>query len=255
MIIRMSTREPTSRRIQAVDRAVALLKVVAEAPEPLALADLADAVELNRSTAWRLLLTLEHHGLVDRDPDAGRYVLGHEIVRLGMRGGNRALVRRLRPALTDLANASGMAAILVVPTPTEPLTVDQVDPPGRPEPNMVGWGLPLHATASGKLWLASLPEREREEVLVQPLPRYTERTIVDPVALRRELEEIAESRVAVDRDEWDPGWSAVATPVLRDGAVVAMIGVMATSMRFAEAPLATTVALARRAAAGAGSAL
>jgi DNA-binding IclR family transcriptional regulator len=249
------TREPTSRRIQAVDRAVALLKIVAEAPEPPSLAEIADAVGLNRSTAWRLLLTLEHHGLVDRDPQSGRYVLGHEIVRLGMRGGNRALVRRLRPALTELARASGMAAILAVPTPTEPLTVDQFDPPGRPEPNMVGWGLPLHATASGKLWLACLPEREREEVLVQPLPRYSETTVIDPVALRRELGEIVHAGVAIDRDEWDPGWSAVATPVRRDGVMVAMIGVMATSMRFAEVPLATTIALARRAAASASSAL
>jgi DNA-binding IclR family transcriptional regulator len=241
-------REPTSRRIQAVDRAVALLKAVAEAPKPQALAELASATALNRSTAWRLLLTLEHHGLVDRDPGGGRYVLGHEIARLAMRDGSRALVRRIRPALSALAAESAMAAILALPTPTAPLTVDQVDPPGRREPNMVGWGLPLHATASGKLWLASLDEHEREEALEQPLPQYTDKTLVDPDRLRLELREIARSGVAVDRDEWDPGWSAVSVPILRDGRIVAMIGVMATSMRFADAPLDATVAQVRRAA-------
>jgi DNA-binding IclR family transcriptional regulator len=251
----MSIREPVSRRIQAVDRAAGLLRAVAEAARPTSLAELAEATGLNRSTAWRLLLTLEHHGLVDRDPDGGRYVLGYEIARLGMRDGHRALVRRIRPALTDLAGASGMAAILAIPTPTEPLTVDQVDPPGRPEPNMVGWGLPLHATASGKLWLASLDRREREEVLRQPLPQYTERTLVDPDALRRELGEIERTGVAVDRDEWDPGWSAIAVPVLRDGTITAMIGVMATSMRFAEEPPQTTAAQVRRAAAAAAKSL
>ncbi|MGO9884563.1 MAG: IclR family transcriptional regulator [Solirubrobacteraceae bacterium] len=245
----MLLREPTSRRIQAVDRAAALLKAAAEAPKPQTLAELADATGLNRSTAWRLLLTLEHHGLVDRDPDGGRYVLGHQIARLAMRDGSRALVRRMRPALTDLAAESGMAAILTLPTPTEPVTVDQVDPPGRPEPNMVGWGLPLHATASGKLWLASLDEREREELLKQPLPQYTDKTLVDPERLRSELREIARSGAAVDRDEWDPGWSAVSVPILRDDRIAAMIGVMATSMRFAEAPLEETVAQVRRAAA------
>lgn len=244
----MSLKAPTSRRIQAVDRAAALLKAVAEAPKPQALAELADATGLNRSTAWRLLLTLEHHGLVDRDPDVGRYVLGHEIGRLAMRDGSRALVRRIRPALTDLAAESGMAAILTLPTPTEPLTVDQVDPPGRPEPNMVGWGLPLHATASGKLWLALLDEREREEVLKQPLPQYTDRTAVDAERLRAELHEIARERVAIDRDEWDPGWSAISVPIVRDERIVAMIGVMATSMRFAEAPVEATIAQVRRAA-------
>jgi DNA-binding IclR family transcriptional regulator len=244
----MSLRAPASRRIQAVDRAAALLKAVGEAPKPQTLAALADATRLNRSTAWRLLLTLEHHGLVDRDPDGGRYVLGYEIARLAMRDGSRALVRRIHPALTDLAAESGMAAILTLPTATEPLTVDQVDPPGRPEPNMVGWALPLHATASGKLWLASLDEPEREEVLRQPLPRYSDKTLVDPRRLRTELREIAREGLAVDRDEWDPGWSALSMPILRDGRIVAMIGVMATSMRFREAPLETTVARVRQAA-------
>lgn len=255
MIDAMSVREPASRRIQAVDRAAGLLKAVAEATQPASLAELAETTALNRSTAWRLLLTLEHHGLVDRDPQSGQYVLGHEIVRLGMRGGNRALVRRVRPALADLARACGMAAILAIPTPTEPLTVDQVDPPGRPEPNMVGWGLPLHATAAGKLWLASLADEEREETLLAPLPRYTEQTLADPGALRRQLEEITRTQVAVDRDEWDSGWSALSVPIVSENAIVAMIGVMATSMRFAETPLATIVSHVRRAAATAGAAL
>ena len=62
--------------MQAVDRAVALLKAVA-AGEPATAPELAAACGLNRSTAWRLLATLEHHGLVERDPVTQRYALGH----------------------------------------------------------------------------------------------------------------------------------------------------------------------------------
>lgn len=65
-----------------------------------------------------------------------------------MRGGHGGLVRRLRPMLTELARDSGMSAVRSTPTPTEPVAVDQVDPPGRREPNMVGWMLPLHATTA-----------------------------------------------------------------------------------------------------------
>lgn len=56
---------------------IALLRAVAEAPTPPSLANLAETTSLNQSTAWRLLLTLEHHAFIDRDPDSGRYVLGH----------------------------------------------------------------------------------------------------------------------------------------------------------------------------------
>ena len=91
----MSVKEPASRRIQSVDRAVALLRAVAAAPGPTPLADLADSVGLNRSTAWRLLLTLEHHGLVDRDGATGGFVLGYEVGRLASRSGSASLVRRV----------------------------------------------------------------------------------------------------------------------------------------------------------------
>lgn len=251
----MPAREPASRRIQAVDRAVALLRAVAEMPGPSPLPDLAERVGINRSTAWRLLLTLEHNGLVERDVPTGGFVVGYEVGRLAQRGGSTAVVRRVRPALIELAGQTGMAAILAVPTPTEPIVVDQVDPPDRPEPNMVGWGLPLHASASGKAWLASLDEPDREEILRRPLARFTPATQVDPRALRRNLEEIRRTGVAVDRDEWDPGWTAVSTPIVDDGRVVAMIGVMATTPRFTKTKLRTAGAQIRRAAAAAAAAL
>lgn len=246
--------EPSSRRIQAVDRAVALLQAVADAPGR-SLAEVAQAAGLNRSTAWRLLLTLEHHHLVDRDPDTSGFVLGYEIARLAMRGGSVGLVRRLRPALTVLAEQTGMAAVLSAPTPTEPIAVDQIDPPGRPEPNMVGWALPLHASASGKVWLAFLDEHEREEILRQPLARFTDSTFTDPAALREELQEIRATRVGTDRDEWDPGWTAISTPIIDNGSIVAMIGVMATTARFAGTATQTTAEHVKTAAAAAGAAL
>ncbi len=247
--------EPASRRIQAVDRAAALLRGVAEAPTPPSLAELAEATSLNRSTAWRLLLTLEHHGFIDRDPDSGRYVLGHEISRLAMRGGHAGLVRRLRPVLNDLTRDIGMSAVLSVPTATEPVAVHQVDPPGRREPNMVGWMLPVHATAAGKLWLAFLDEPERTEAVRQPLARFTDVTLTDRRALVRELEQIRETGISVDRDEWDPGWSAAAVPVRSGDAIVAMISVMATTQRFEAEPYDDLAARLRDAAAAAQAAL
>lgn len=247
--------EPASRRIQAVDRAAALMRAVAEAAEPASLAELAESTSLNRSTAWRLLLTLEHHGFIDRDPDSGRYVLGHEISRLAMRGGHGGLVRRLRPALSALARDSGMSSVLAAPTATEPVAIDQVDPPGRREPNMIGWMLPLHATAAGKLWLAFMSEGERNEALRQPLSRFTDATLTERSALASELDRIRDRGIALDREEWDPGWSAVAVPVRSGEAIVAMMSVMATTPRFRSEPSEDVVARLREAADAAEAAL
>ncbi len=69
-----------AQRIQAVDRAVALLKSVAASATPPTVLELARECGINRSTAWRLLRTLEHHGFVDRDPITQRYTVGYGAV-------------------------------------------------------------------------------------------------------------------------------------------------------------------------------
>src|SRR6267154_300421 len=71
------TEDGAAFRIQAVDRAVLLLKSVATSATPPTVLELARACGINRSTAWRLLRTLEYHGLIDRDPLTQRYTCGN----------------------------------------------------------------------------------------------------------------------------------------------------------------------------------
>ncbi|MEA2228919.1 MAG: hypothetical protein QOF04_2549, partial [Solirubrobacteraceae bacterium] len=68
-----------AQRVQSVDRAAELLRALGERREPTAVGDLATACALTRSTAWRILSTLEHHGLVERDA-TGRYTVGYAVV-------------------------------------------------------------------------------------------------------------------------------------------------------------------------------
>ncbi|HEY1367159.1 MAG TPA: helix-turn-helix domain-containing protein, partial [Gaiellaceae bacterium] len=73
----MTTKTPIPparpRTIQSVDRAAELLKAVADSSQPPTVLELAERCGLNRSTAWRLLATLDRHGLVERDPVSQRY--------------------------------------------------------------------------------------------------------------------------------------------------------------------------------------
>ena len=180
-----SSRASGLRTIQAVDRAAALLKAIADSPQPLTVVELANATGLNRSTAWRLLATLDRHGLVERDPATQRYGVGYAILQMAAAGDYDALVRRARPVLERLALDSGETVNLAVATRFNLVYVDQLEAPKViMSGDWVGRTAPLHATSSGKAFLAWLPPEEREALMPARLKRYTDATITT----RRELE-------------------------------------------------------------------
>jgi DNA-binding IclR family transcriptional regulator len=172
------------RTIQAVDRAADLLKTVANSRQPLTVVELASATGLNRSTAWRLLATLDQHGLVERDPVTQRYSVGYAILQMAAAGDYDALVRRARPVLERLALDTGETVNLAVAKRFNLVYVDQVEAPQVMSPNWLGRSVALHATSSGKAFLAWLPPEEREALIPARLKRFTATTITT----RRELE-------------------------------------------------------------------
>jgi DNA-binding IclR family transcriptional regulator len=220
-------RAPVNGRIQSIDRAVELLEAIASAPEPATAPVLADACGLNRSTAWRILATLEHHGLVERDPETNRYRLGFAVLRLAAAAGHEPLVRLAHPLLRRLADATGETVNLAVARRLELVYADQVQARRVMAPNWLGHTVPLHATSTGKAFLAALPERELEHLA--GLERFTDTTITDPFALRDELATVRARGFAVSRGELEPalwGVSAAALdPAGRPAAVLSVWGV------------------------------
>jgi len=203
---------PGTQRIQAVDRAIALLKSVAASATPPTVLELARECKINRSTAWRLLRTLEHHGLVDRDPITQRYTVGYGAISVAAAVTDDTLVRRVRPLLTKLAAATGESVTLAVAKRFNLVYVDQVDPPNVMVPNWLDKPLPLHATSGGKAFLAWLGPDERDAILPDELPRYTPHTITDRAKLERELAEVRTAGYALcarEYEEFSSGASAV----------------------------------------------
>lgn len=228
------------RRIQAVDRAIELLKAVSDSRSPRTVGELADACDLNRSTAWRLLMTLEHHGLIDRDSISQRYVIGYEVLRLAASASAHELIAsRARPVMDRLAQETRESISLVVLTPRGIVAIDQSDSRSViATVSVVGIHLPLHATASGKLRLAFAAEPEREELLGLPLEQLTERTLTDPAALVAELEQVRRQGYAVERDEFESGVSSVSAPIFDSrGHVAASISIWGLTTRLPKARL------------------
>jgi len=182
MLVRM-----VNKPVQAVDRATSLLKAVSNAPRPPTVPELAQACGLNRSTAWRLLATLEGQGLVERDPVSQRYSLGYAIFQIAAGDDHDSLVRRAHPVLERLARATRATVSLGVAKRFNLVYVDQVDEPRALSPNWLGRSLPLHATSGGKAFLAWLPKAERDVLLAGRLKRYTATTITERRRLEAEL--------------------------------------------------------------------
>jgi DNA-binding IclR family transcriptional regulator len=111
---------------QTLDRGLLTLELVAESDEPLSVADVAQHLGLHRSITYRMLRTLEDHGLVERDSE-NRYTAGARLAILARRVAP-TLQSAATPELTDLANDVGMTAFLVVRRADEAVTLLVVEP-------------------------------------------------------------------------------------------------------------------------------
>jgi DNA-binding IclR family transcriptional regulator len=214
------------QRVQSVARAAELLKALGagDAAER-SVVDLADRCGLNRSTAWRILATLEDSGFVERDPRTGLYGVGHALVALAAAAGHEPLVRRAHPLLRLLAEACEETASLAVPRNLQLFYVDQVQAPHVMAANWLGRPTPLHATSTGKALLAWLPDDELAAALPARLPRFTDTTITTRAALRAELADVRARGFAVSRGELEPALWGVSAPVLDAGRPVAVVSV------------------------------
>jgi DNA-binding IclR family transcriptional regulator len=220
------------RTIQSVDRAATLIKAIADSRHPPTVLELAETCGLNRSTAWRLLATLDAHGLIERDPVSQRYSLGYSFLRIAAGAEPDPVVRQARPVLERLAHETAEATNLAVVKRFRLVYVDQVDPPQIMAPNWLGRTVPLHATSTGKAYLAFLPEDEQEAVLPPKLERYTETTVTDRRRLGAELAAVRRDGYAICVGELEESLFGASAPVLSEqGRPVAIVSVWGTERR------------------------
>lgn len=232
-----------TRAIQAVKHLGDILRHVAKSTAPVRINELARCIGLDKSSVSRLVSSLEAEKLLQRGEDGN--------VRLGM--GLLAITAPLmhdlglsthvRPSLEVLARRLGETVNLSVWNGAESVSVVQAlgssaithfAVPGRTNP--------AHCTASGKMLLAQQPEDVVEQVLSRPLARYTDKTVLDPQTLRRQLQEIRDGGYAVNIGEFASDVCAVSAPVFNlDGSIVGALTVTIPAYRFDDAKQAEIV--------------
>jgi IclR family acetate operon transcriptional repressor len=197
-------------------RAFAILEHVAAAGEPPTLEELTRAIGLPKPTVFRILRLLVRGGLVQRDVQEKRYLVGERTGALALnvhmqsprRLERRAILARLVETIGETCNFTMLDGPVV-------LYVDRVETSANVRLLMqTGSRVPPHCTASGKLLLSELPVAQVRRLLGPgPLPRYTPRTIVGLPALERELSRVRASGVGTDIGEYLTDSVCLAVPV------------------------------------------
>src|SRR3954464_15519008 len=187
----------TAASVQSVDRALTILELLAREGDA-GVTEIAADLGVHKSTAFRLLATLEGHRLVEQTSDRGRYRLGVGGLRLaGATTARLDLVQEARPVCRQLAADTGETVNIAVLSESSALYFDQVAGSSALQPhNWVGQHIPLHATSCGEILLSGLDDSRFTEV-IGALSRYSRLTITRKAQLRREPEELRERGYAV----------------------------------------------------------
>ncbi len=221
----------------SAERSLRLLSLLANEGRALSLADLAARLALPKGTAHRICAQLLGSGFLARDVDERSFIVGPALRRLAFDTLNHGVVRGLRhEVLAALVAQVGETCNFTTLDGTQVLYLDRVEAQWPLRLTLdVGSHVPLHCTASGKLFLAQMPQAARDALIAQlPLPRMTRNTIVSAKGLRAECERTAEQGYATDREEFIAGLIALAVPVQSaDGVSRAAIAVHAPVARLA----------------------
>ncbi|MEU5218046.1 IclR family transcriptional regulator [Streptomyces sp. NPDC020807] len=203
-----------AKNIQSLERAAAMLRLLAGGERRLGLSDIASSLGLAKGTAHGILRTLQAEGFVEQDAASGRYQLGAELLRLG----NSYLdVHELRArALVwtdDLARSSGESVHLGVLHKQGVLIIHHVFRPDDSRQVLeVGAMQPLHSTALGKVLSAYDPVAHSEAVEVER-EAFTPRTTTDLAEFEALLDMTRARGWAADAEETWEGVASVAAPI------------------------------------------
>lgn len=237
---------PEPHTVQSVDRAAIILGLLRE-ESALTISEIARRLDVHRSTALRILATLESHDLVEQESARGAYRLGFGLLRMANAVTARIDLTRDAQSCCDAAAAElsetvnvaildQLAAVTITQTAGERIV--------GVARQYVGQRGPLHATSTGKVLLAHADPALQRRVLGTPLEAFTAATITDHAVLAAELETIAQRGWASAAAEWEDGINALAVPVrAADGRVAAALSTTAPSFRLPESAFADRVAV------------
>lgn len=220
--------------IQSLDRGLKILLLLTERKN-VGVTELAKELQVNKSTAFRLLETLVMNFLVEQDESSGKYRLGIGVLRISEKMLNSFdIITISRPFLVKLAEATHESAHLCVFSSGKAFVIDQVvSSEAMKVTAKIGKIEPLYSSAVGKCLMAYRTEKERDKLLDKmEMTPFTPATITSREVLKEQLERIRKTGYAVDEEELTPGVRCMAAPIYNHrGEVINCLGISGPSTR------------------------
>lgn len=237
--------------VQSIERAIWILNCFTKERPELRLREIADELDLNKSTVHGILNTLKHYGLVDQDEESQKYRLGLKLLELGSKVVNSLDVRNVAsPIIRDVCAKTGETVHLVIRDGCDVVYIDKEESSQSVRiSTSIGSRYPAHCTGVGKALLAYKSREELLHLLPDKLAKLTERTITDKEELLAHIQEVYQRGYAFDDEENAEGLRCVAAPIMdHRGKAVAAISVAGPSVRMTDERMESLVTVVREAA-------
>ena len=200
--------------LKSLTKLMTVLNSFSTTVRSLSLSEICRRTGFPKSTTHRLLASLRDVGLLDQDGDRDHYRLGLKLFELGSTVlANMDLHREGRPFIDALARLTDQAVHLAVFDGRHAVVVGRSDRQTDATSRVFFESAPAHCTSVGKAILAHLPEVALERFLDAGLARFTDTTITDVIALKRDLETTKRRGYALDEGEHQPGLRCVGAPI------------------------------------------
>jgi DNA-binding IclR family transcriptional regulator len=216
-------------RSQVLDRTFQILDILSSDAMGQGITELAERLQLHKSTTHRLIMVLESSRYVEKEGDTGKYRLGSRIIELGLSALSRLdMYQVARPHLRDLVGGTGETAHIGVMRDGEIVSLLNCESTQTLRtPSTIGTRHPAHCSSLGKAILAFNTPEELERFLhKRTFERYTRNTITSQDVFRKELESIRRIGYAIDDEEREDGLRCIGAPVFSSsGDVVAAVSI------------------------------
>jgi len=224
--------------VQSVERTLDIIETLSEYKTGVGVTTLSKELKLHKSTVHRLLTTLMLRKYVEQDPETSKYKLGMRLFELGNAVLSKLDIRQhAMPYLRQLWRTTGETIQLAIVDQNKVLYVDVLETLERVGvKSNVGERVPLHCSAPGKTWLASLPDDRMGEVLkLVKFEPFTPYTIDTMDKLKASIAQAKELGYSIDNQEYSADLISVAAPVRNyRGRVIACIAITAPALRMSE---------------------
>ena len=203
------------KRVPAVDKCIDILELFAHLKKPLGVSEISKALQLNKSTVFNIVHTLDDTRILEKRAD-GKFQFGTRLYILGRAAGRTSeLISTVHPYLEEINRKTKLSAFLGLRLDLNAVIIDKVDSAANIKIHSeVGMRLPLLAGAGGRALLAQLSDAEIDDIIAaNKLVKFTPYSCVNKREFKKLIMKTREDGIAVDQEEYIEGITAFAVPL------------------------------------------